>query len=283
MMTTNKQSRRKNTIVGKNEVLLAILKRRSVLDYNKFISCLEKTKQYHVVSIMKSNAADSPKTKPLSDEKKKKLLVNQPSLQRLIDLRYGLLADLVAADCITWRHKEFIESAASQSERNSRLLEIIMRGSESDFDKFIVCLRGSGQQHVCRILKEDGVVARLVARCSRSYQSPARTCLYSRAMSIVRRVDRGSIKKQETHIVAQFTSFLMQRSPERRRKLLLQVVCGINEDVQLIAVDKASSIGLYYWCTSLTGLLYLTELYTSGKLQLLLNQYLQLLLAPVNH
>jgi hypothetical protein len=261
-----------NTIVSKNDVLLTILKRRSVLDYNRFISCLDKTKQYHVVWILKPNAADRPKTKPLSNKMKKKLLVNQPSLQRLIDLRHGLLADLVAADCITWRHKEFIESASSQSDSNSRLLKIIMRGSEADFHKFIVCSSVSGQQHVCRILKEDGVVGHLVARCNRNNRLNVRTCLYNRTRHNVRTVDGSNVKRQETHIVAQFTSFLMQRSAERRSELLLQLVCEINECVQLIAVDKASSIGLYYWCTSLMGLLSFTELYMSGKLQLLLNR-----------
>jgi hypothetical protein len=85
--------------------------------------------------MLKPNAADN--NKPLNDDMKKKLLVNQPSLIRLMDLRHGLLADLVAEDCITWRHKELIENASSQTQSNSRLLDIIMRGSQSDFHKFV--------------------------------------------------------------------------------------------------------------------------------------------------
>jgi hypothetical protein len=106
------------TSFGKNEVLLHIIKRRSVSHFNAFIGCLQKTKQYHVASILKPNAADN--NKPLNDEVKKKLLVNQPALVRLLDLRYGLLADLVAEDCITWRQKEHVENASSQAQSNSR-------------------------------------------------------------------------------------------------------------------------------------------------------------------
>jgi hypothetical protein len=221
------------------------------------------------VSILKPNASDS--NKPLNDEMKKKLSVNQPGLIRQMTLRHGLLADLVAEDCITWRHKELIENASSRTQSNSRLLDIIMRGSQSDFHKFVVCLINSGQQHVCRILLEDGVVARLVARCSRSNQSTARMCLYSRTVRNIPRVDRGNVKQDEAYIVKQFRRLLNRCSPERRTELISQVV-NIDDDVQLIDIDKDSSIGLYYWCTSLKGLQYMTELYASGQLQIMLNQ-----------
>jgi hypothetical protein len=65
-----------------------------------------------------------------------------------------------ASDCITRRQRDYIESEDS----NARLLDILSRGSEADFMKFIDGLRNTGQEHVVRILLEDGVVAQIVAK-----------------------------------------------------------------------------------------------------------------------
>jgi DNA-binding beta-propeller fold protein YncE len=266
----------RNTSFGKNETLLTIIRRRSVSDFNKFVTSLLKTKQYHVASILKSNADDN--NKPLNDKMKKKLLANQAALVKLLDVRHGLLADLVAEDCITRRHKELVENASSQAQSNSLLLDIIMRGSQSDFSKFVRCLINSGQEHVCRILVEDGVVARLVARCSRGNQSNARISLYSRTIRDMSRIiNEGSIEQDEACIVEQFRSLLMKHCAERRRELLFKVI-SFDAGVQLIAIDQVSSIGLYYWCTSLEGLQHLSKLYTSGRLQTLLNKVFSYLL-----
>jgi hypothetical protein len=70
----------------------------------------------------------------------------------LIDSDHGLLAEMITADCISLRQKQFIESGTSSADRNSRLLDILRRGSESDFNKFIECLSKTGQQHVASIL-----------------------------------------------------------------------------------------------------------------------------------
>jgi hypothetical protein len=257
------------TSFGKNEVLLRIMKRRSILDFNKFIVCLQKTKQYHVASILKPNADDD--NQPLNDEIKKKLLVNRPALIRLMDVRRGLLAALVAADCITWRQRELIDNTSSRAESNSQLLDILMRGSQSDFHKFVFCLIKSHQEHVCRIFLEDGVVARLVARCIKGKQYDYRTRLYSRTIPDIPERHGSNVKQSEAYVVKQIKRLLNKCSVERLKELFSQVV-SVGEGVQLIDVDEVSSIGLYYWCTSLMGLLYLTELYTSGQLQVTLNR-----------
>jgi hypothetical protein len=106
---------------------------------------------------------------------------------------------------------------------------------------------------------------------------PARVCIVARLSGISKITDECSTEQDEAHIVEQFTSFLMKRCAERRRELLFQVI-SVDAGVQLIAIDKVSSIGLYYWCTSLEGLQRLTDLYTSGRLQLMLNQVFSSLL-----
>jgi len=51
-------------------------------------------------------------------------------------------------------------------DKTERLLDIVRRGSETDFNTFIECLRRTGQGHVSGILQEDGTVAHIVARMS---------------------------------------------------------------------------------------------------------------------
>ena len=53
-----------------------------------------------------------------------------------------------------------------ESESNTRLFDIMRRGSQTDFNKSIECLNETGQRHVSRILIEDGTVAHLVATIS---------------------------------------------------------------------------------------------------------------------
>ena len=66
---------------------------------------------------------------------------------------------MLAADCIMWCQKEYIESVPSKSESNARLLYIIRIGSETDFPKFIECLNETGQRPVSRLLIGGGTVA----------------------------------------------------------------------------------------------------------------------------
>jgi hypothetical protein len=64
--------------------------------------------------------------RPLSEEQQSRLQRNYSTLVRTITLNDSLTAALLAADCITWRQKEYIEHAAiTHSERSERLLNII--------------------------------------------------------------------------------------------------------------------------------------------------------------
>ena len=105
------------TNTKKNEILLGVLLMRSVSDYNKFLRCLVKTKQNQVAFLLKSDVPEG--SRPLSKSTNKKLLSNYAVLTSLIDTTNGLLAELLAVDCITWRQKEFIECTALKSQRNS--------------------------------------------------------------------------------------------------------------------------------------------------------------------
>jgi hypothetical protein len=47
----------------------------------------------------------------------------------------------------------FIESANSALESVSRLLDIVRRGRDKDFEKFLDCLLETGQGHVASLLQ----------------------------------------------------------------------------------------------------------------------------------
>ena len=66
----------------------------------------------------------------------------------------GMLVDELFNDaCITLRQVEFIKAPSISYERNTRLLGILIRGSQSDFDKFMDCLQRTGHEHVHEMLR----------------------------------------------------------------------------------------------------------------------------------
>jgi hypothetical protein len=119
------------TDAAQNGALLNTMYRKSFADLNKLLRCLEKTKQSHIVSLLSSSYTCSDQ--PLNDALKSRLIKNHAILMELIDTRCGLLAELLASDCITRRQRIYIESEDS----NARLLDTLNRGSEAVFMKFI--------------------------------------------------------------------------------------------------------------------------------------------------
>jgi hypothetical protein len=139
----------------RNDELLRIVCRKSVEDYEKFLDCLLKTKQYYAAQLL---GAVSEGISMLQEETMRNLEVNKLVLIELLDATPDLLGDLVCCFCITHRQKQFIEAASCKSEMNKRLLTAVMHCSQSDFANFIDCLRRHGQRHVCRIMQNNGVV-----------------------------------------------------------------------------------------------------------------------------
>jgi Caspase recruitment domain len=212
---------------------------KSFSDFSKFLRCLEITKQSLVVSLL--SPSDPCCEEPLSDVMKSRLMRNHAKLVYLIDTEHNLLAELLACDCLSFQQRQYIESAESQVKINRRLLDILRRGSEKDFNKFIDCLKKTGQEHVANVLLNDGVVAHIVATTNVS-------------------------AREETYIVDRFMAILGRSSSEDRERLI-QRVNEFSRDVDLLAVKKENSIGIFYFCRSLAGLQHLDDLYSSGQLK----------------
>jgi hypothetical protein len=136
-----------------NNALVQIFLRKSARHFNQLLECLMRTKQDVLVALL---APCMPNIqRPLSDVSESKLRYNYQDLIKRLESDTGLLLHLLDADCITQQQLEFIKSAQSVAERNGRLLNILRRGTEEDFHKFIDCLRKTGQSRIVAILRYD--------------------------------------------------------------------------------------------------------------------------------
>jgi len=89
---------------------------------------------------------------PLDDQRLDSLTNNWTQLTEMIELQYGLLAELYSAKCVTARQKEHILAAEGSSKQNDRLLNIMRRKSVADFKQFIKLLAKTGQHHLMALL-----------------------------------------------------------------------------------------------------------------------------------
>jgi hypothetical protein len=84
-----------------------------------------------------------------------KIKRNWSELVELTDSYYGLIEEMVSAECITYQHGRFVESQKEHSERNRKLFEIVSQRSMGDYHSFINCLLKTNQRHVACLLEPD--------------------------------------------------------------------------------------------------------------------------------
>jgi len=143
-----------HTDTDRNEQLLAIVRRGSLADYNKFIQCLLQTHQHQVVSLIAPSLVGDINLRPLSDDQQSRLNMNYASLVNSINSNGSVIDELFTAGCITRLQLEYIEAATRESEKNKRLINIVRRGCQLNYHKFIECLNKTGQDHVSKLLME---------------------------------------------------------------------------------------------------------------------------------
>lgn len=86
--------------------------------------------------------------RPLDIERVNALRYNRPTLSTMIDSDVVFLDHLEARKCITARQKSALGSRQVAEDRNSLLVDILVRRSIADFDNFIASLEETGQQHL---------------------------------------------------------------------------------------------------------------------------------------
>jgi hypothetical protein len=247
-METMKVDRRN---AAQNSILLDMMYRKSFADFSKLLICLERTKQALVMSLLSSSYTCSDQ--PLSEALKSRLIKNHAKLVELIDTKCGLLDELRASDCITRRQRDYIESEDSIA----RLLDILSRGSEVDFMKFIDGLRNTGQEHVVCMLLGDGVVPQLVAK-TRSSADKERL-IAERFMAVLR--SSSNVDREITH--------------DEVKRLVNELR---NRGIDLIAVNTQHSIGLFYLCRSPDALQRLYDSFTCGEMKQIVERIFTVLL-----
>lgn len=85
----------------------------------------------------------------------RELLIMDSNYEALVDLldTCDLISRLYSNGVINRRHFDFISSKSTTNEKNKALLEILSRCSLRSFDKTIICLRESNQDHIAEILE----------------------------------------------------------------------------------------------------------------------------------
>jgi len=240
----------------RNESLYFILRRGSLAAYTAFINCLVKTKQQCVASLLAPHLVGDASS--VNEEQKSRLKINHAELINLLETKdSNLLAELVATECITIQYKDYIQSAETSAECSNRLLSIVERGSERDFDKFIHCLSKRNQRHVSRIMSEDGVVLHFTAIVSGT----------------------GDFTRRESCIADQFMTILQKDYLEKPILKEVQQHMDLQQanDVPLIASVQGNGIRFFYLCKSLRGLQYIYDVYSSGQLKTVIQKLIILI------
>jgi hypothetical protein len=215
--------------------------------YSKLIESLIKTNQRHAAWLLAPDKLRD--VRPLCSEAAERLRVNCDALVELLDTSHGLLTKMYSKKLVTARQKEFIEMAASTAVSNERLLDVVRRGTESDFDGFLECLRETGQTHVSDVLGRDGVVVHLIITTVE--QNDARFVeQFTKRMDLLKSVSVKEKKQADE-----------TKSNDVMNELWIH-------DVELKAAKTQSGRGnLFCFCTSFSGFCYLNEQYLCGHLR----------------
>jgi hypothetical protein len=237
----------------RNKVLFQILRRGSLANYYTFIHCLVETKQLHVASLLAPHIQEG--VRPLNELHTSLLLRNHAAIVKFMNSQNsGLLTELLANNCLKFRLKEYIESATTQTEINERLLNVIRRGSDVNFNTFLDCLRNTRQQPVCLILLEDELSGHLITTVS----------------------DTNHTKRCQIYNVDQLLSVLRNISDEQGEQVYGEILKHLDDlrknKVQHAAAKTENNFRLLCFCGSLRGIQYLYAQYSCERLKVTLQE-----------
>ena len=95
--------------------------------------------------------------RPLDDERLRRLRMNCVHLVDMIDLKCGLLDEMMSVSCITQQQRDAVkEMSSSSAEKNRKLLDILTRRSVVHYRAFLNCLRSNSQSFIARVLEDGG-------------------------------------------------------------------------------------------------------------------------------
>ena len=119
---------------------------------NEVAEALRSCGQGHVANIFRRESHEIP----MSDEHYRLLSKNRVRMCQLLELRDGLLDSLVRDDVFTETHRRSVLTKSSVDLMAQETLNILLRRSDSDFDKFVGALNENDQSHVTYLLTGVG-------------------------------------------------------------------------------------------------------------------------------
>ena len=93
--------------------------------------------------------------RPLTDEERSRLYTNLPQLVRLMDPA-ELCGNLLAADVLGYEQYDHVRSQATPADMNNELVDILVRTSYANYQRFLKALQATGQRHVAEVLIGGG-------------------------------------------------------------------------------------------------------------------------------
>jgi len=128
-----------------------ILMRKSNCAFDKFVNALNETNQSHVSYLL--TGVGNP---PMSDEHRRILSTKVNDIGSFVDTENGLFELLVSNGIITHHDDEQLRLAANENGVAKKLVEILLRKSDSAFYGFVNALNDTNQSHVGYLLTGVG-------------------------------------------------------------------------------------------------------------------------------
>ena len=94
--------------------------------------------------------------RPLTEIERKYLRSKHKFLVDELFLEYGLLAALLAVNCLNDRHVDGIKTHINRPDQIGELLDIMKRRSFAQYKQFVECVRATHQEHVVRVFDSEG-------------------------------------------------------------------------------------------------------------------------------
>jgi len=116
-----------------------------------FISLLNDSDHKHVADVFIKKSSEHL----LSDDRYELLMTKLVELQKYLDPECGILDELITRGVFSLSDKETVDSVKIRYHKVNKIVEILSRKTNSDFDQFVNILHEVGQEHVVYVLTEN--------------------------------------------------------------------------------------------------------------------------------